>query len=100
MSAYYHKCLHIVNRHFRNKSATLYDGLDGGSNKFSGALSGGFSSAQASSSFSGRFTRSLTGYFFISSGSNGLRQSLTRLGSVIPGSSQRSLSSSCRMAGI
>jgi len=43
-----------------------YDGLVGGSNKFSGALSGGISSAQVSSSFSGRFTRSLTGYFFFS----------------------------------
>jgi hypothetical protein len=67
-----------------DKSATIYDGLDGGSNKFKGALSGGTSSAQVSSSFSGRFTRSLTGYCFINFGSNGLRQSTTRSGGMLP----------------
>ena len=50
----------------------------------------GTSCAHSWSSFSGRFTRLLTGYFFINFGSNGPRQSATRSGSVIPGSSQRS----------
>jgi hypothetical protein len=68
--------------------ATSYAGLGGGSNKFKGGSSGGISSAQVASSFSGRFTRLLTGYFFIKFGSKGFRQSATRSGSVIPGSSQ------------
>ncbi len=59
-------------------------------NKVGAAAVIGTSWAHSWSSFSGRFTRLLTGYFFISFGSNGLRQSATRSGSVIPGSSQRS----------
>ncbi len=59
-------------------------------NKVGAAAVIGTSWAHSWSSFSGRFTRLPTGYFFISLGSNGLRQSATRSGSVIPGSSQRS----------
>jgi hypothetical protein len=58
-------------RHVRVTSSMSYDGSGSGSNKFKGALSARISSAQASSSFSGRFTRVLTGYFFINFGSKG-----------------------------
>ncbi len=46
----------------------------------------GTSLAHSSSSFSVRFTRVLTGYFFINLGSNDLRQSVTAAASLIPGS--------------
>src|ERR1700694_4220536 len=47
-------------------------------------LTNGTSRAHSGSSFSGRLTRVLTGYFFINLASNGLRQSVTRVGSVTP----------------
>ncbi len=51
---------------------------------------GGTSRAHSGSSFSGRLTRVLTGYFFINLASNGLRQSVTRVASVTPGSNHKS----------
>ena len=54
-----------------------------------GLTAKGTSCAHSWSSFSGRFTRVLTGYFFISSGSNGLRQALRSEGLLMLGSSQR-----------